>query len=190
MATVLDAGQYITELVPNVDKMKLYKLCYFAQGWNLAWTGRRLFPEDFQAWTYGPVPVELRNCTDPIANGNTIPFVPGGDSSELTVAEKRTIESIVDFYGKSRSFQLSFESHGLAWHEARGGLPNESRSSDVLQTATIRREFIEYLRSSEENPVAPRENLFPEHVTLEEGLSLADQVKETWKDSLALLATR
>lgn len=29
MATILDVGQYITELLPGVDKMKLYKLCYF-----------------------------------------------------------------------------------------------------------------------------------------------------------------
>lgn len=39
MANVYDVGQYITELVPTVDKMKLYKLCYFSQGWKLAWTG-------------------------------------------------------------------------------------------------------------------------------------------------------
>lgn len=32
MATILDVGQYITELLPSVDKMKLYKLCYFSQG--------------------------------------------------------------------------------------------------------------------------------------------------------------
>lgn len=31
MANVYDVGQYITELVPTVDKMKLYKLCYFSQ---------------------------------------------------------------------------------------------------------------------------------------------------------------
>lgn len=40
MATILDVGQYITELLPSVDKMKLYKLCYFSQGWHLAWTGK------------------------------------------------------------------------------------------------------------------------------------------------------
>ena len=32
MANVYDVGQYITELVPTVDKMKLYKLCYFPKG--------------------------------------------------------------------------------------------------------------------------------------------------------------
>lgn len=29
MSNVFDVGQLITELVPNVDKMKLYKLCFF-----------------------------------------------------------------------------------------------------------------------------------------------------------------
>ena len=32
MANVYDVGQYITELVPTVDTMKLYKLCYFPKG--------------------------------------------------------------------------------------------------------------------------------------------------------------
>ena len=48
MATILDVGQYITELLPGVDKMKLYKLCYFSQGWHLAWTGKPLFADEFE----------------------------------------------------------------------------------------------------------------------------------------------
>jgi uncharacterized phage-associated protein len=35
--------------------MKLQKLCYYAQGWWLAWTGAPLFPEDSQAWASGPI---------------------------------------------------------------------------------------------------------------------------------------
>lgn len=36
MATVYNVGQLITELVPSIDKMRLYKLCFFSQGWHLA----------------------------------------------------------------------------------------------------------------------------------------------------------
>ncbi|MER0092028.1 hypothetical protein [Corynebacterium sp. KPL2838] len=43
MADIFDVGQYITERIPNVDKLKLYKLCYFSQGWHLAWTGQPSF---------------------------------------------------------------------------------------------------------------------------------------------------
>ena len=43
MAHVKDAAQFITELTGGVDKLKLLKLCYFAHGWHLAWSGRTLF---------------------------------------------------------------------------------------------------------------------------------------------------
>lgn len=54
MAAILDIGQYITELLPGVDKMKLYKLCYFSQGWHLAWTGKPLFADEFEGWRHAP----------------------------------------------------------------------------------------------------------------------------------------
>ena len=64
MANVYDVGQYITELVPTVNTMKLYKLCYFSQGWKLAWTGCLLFQEPLQAWTNGPIPIALHKLDD------------------------------------------------------------------------------------------------------------------------------
>ena len=40
---------------PSCDKMKLHKLLYYVQGWSQAWTGRPLFQDAPEAWTYGPV---------------------------------------------------------------------------------------------------------------------------------------
>jgi uncharacterized phage-associated protein len=39
--------------------MKLQKLCYYAYGYHLAWEGRELFPEHFEAWANGPVSPSL-----------------------------------------------------------------------------------------------------------------------------------
>ncbi|MBQ1164076.1 DUF4065 domain-containing protein, partial [Streptomyces sp. A73] len=38
---------------------KLQKLCYFAYGYHLAWEGRPLFREPFEAWANGPVVYDL-----------------------------------------------------------------------------------------------------------------------------------
>ena len=95
MANVYDVGQYITELVPTVDTMKLYKLCYFSQGWKLAWTGCLLFQEPLQAWANGPIPIALRDRSK-----------PGGDATNLTDTELHTVESVVDFYGDKDSIDL------------------------------------------------------------------------------------
>ena len=115
MANVYDVGQYITELVPTVDTMKLYKLCYFSQGWKLAWTGCLLFQEPLQAWANGPIPVALRDRSK-----------PGGDATNLTTTELRTIESVVDVYRDKDSIELSELSRGKAWKEARRSLPDAS----------------------------------------------------------------
>ena len=121
MANVYDVGQYITELVPTVDTMKLYKLCYFSQGWKLAWTGCLLFQEPLQAWAHGPIPIALRDRSK-----------PGGDATNLTDTELHTVESVVDFYGDKDSIELSRLSRGKAWKEARRNLPDNAHSQEIL----------------------------------------------------------
>lgn len=191
MANVYDVGQYITELVPTVDKMKLYKLCYFSQGWNLAWTGRPLFKEPLQAWIKGPVPVALRDRSEPVAKEDwTIPHIPGGNSTNLTTAESRTVKSVVDFYSDKHAIELSEISHGKAWKEARRNLPDDAHSQEELSMTTMREEFTELLHSESNTPSYPLENQIPENYSPEAALAAIAKIKETWSGSLALLATR
>lgn len=190
MANVYDVGQYITELIPNVDKMKLYKLCYFSQGWNLAWTGRPLFKEPLQAWPKGPVPVALHVRSKPVAKDWAIPHIPGGDSANLTITELRTVESVVNFYSDKDSIELSKISHGKAWKEARRNLPDNAHSQEELSMTTMREEFTDLLHSESNTPSYPLENQIPENYSLETALATIAKIKETWSGSLALLATR
>ncbi|MER0091097.1 MULTISPECIES: Panacea domain-containing protein [unclassified Corynebacterium] len=120
MAEIFDVGQYITERIPNVDKLKLYKLCYFSQGWHLAWTGRPLFQAEFQAWRHGPVSRELHIQTWQVAGAENpwpVPYVPGGQSDNLSTYEREVVDSIIAFYGGVESTRLPDLSHGLAWNE-------------------------------------------------------------------------
>ena len=39
----------------DLSNLKLQKLLYYAQGWNLAKRGTPLFEEEIQAWSHGPV---------------------------------------------------------------------------------------------------------------------------------------
>jgi hypothetical protein len=191
MANVYDVGQYITELIPNVDKMKLYKLCYFSQGWNLAWTGRPLFKEPLQAWINGPVPVTLRDRSEPVAKEDwAVPHIPGGDSANLTIAELRTVESVVNFYSDKDSIELSKISHGKAWKEARRNLPDNARSQEELSMTTMREEFTDLLHSESNTPSYPLENQIPENYSPEAALAAITRIEKAWGGSLALLATR
>src|SRR6185369_5131439 len=45
-----------------ITNLKLQKLVYYAQAWNLALNdGRALFDDDFEAWVHGPVIFDLYN---------------------------------------------------------------------------------------------------------------------------------
>ena len=43
----------------TITPLKLQKILYYAQGYYLAINDVELFPEEFQAWTHGPVNEEI-----------------------------------------------------------------------------------------------------------------------------------
>ena len=178
MANVYDVGQYITELVPTVDTMKLYKLCYFSQGWKLAWTGCLLFQEPLQAWANSPIPIVLCDRSK-----------PGGDSTNLTTTELCTVESVVDFYRDKDFAELSRLSQSKAWKEARLSLPDNAHSQEVLSVTTMREEFTDLLHSTPNVPSCPPGALIPENYSLETALAAIAEIEKTWGGTLALLAT-
>ena len=64
MFTVKQIAKYFLALSdPKVgdiiSNLKLQKLCYYGQGFHLAFYGTRLFPNKIEAWTHGPVIREL-----------------------------------------------------------------------------------------------------------------------------------
>lgn len=185
MAHIRDVGQYIVELVPNVDKMKLYKLCYFSQGWSLAWTGQPLFDEPFEAWKKGPVPRALWQ-----KDVYSISEIPGGNSASLTTKAQEIIHRVVEFYQNYDSNELSELSHKKAWQEARRDIPVHAASREVLSLSTMREEFTDLLHSGTPVPVAPPHALIPENFSVEAMLAAAEEVEQVWGGALSLLADR
>lgn len=190
MSNILDAGQYVTELIPGVDKMKLYKICFFSQGWHLAWTGLPLFEGELQAWAKGPVPYDLRRSTEHVARGWTIPNVPGGDSSALSPFARATIESVVNFYSSLTSAELSDMSHGRAWQEARGSAADGEHCSNALSITTMRKEFTDLLHSGHPVPDSPSVPEVDHLPNFDHLLATAHEVEAEWQHTLSLLANR
>jgi len=128
--SVHDVAAYILKKCGGMSTMKLQKLCYYGQGWSLAWDGEPLFTEDVQAWANGPVCYEL-------FKGHRGQFSvskwPKGKSSRLSTDQKETLDAILDSYGQLTGQQLSEKSHGeRPWLEARGGLTRGAASSAVI----------------------------------------------------------
>lgn len=59
--TVFHVAKYILQHTGDITTMKLQKICYYCQAYNLAWTGKPLFPNKIYAWKNGPVCRELFN---------------------------------------------------------------------------------------------------------------------------------
>lgn len=136
MALVNDVARYILERQEDhVSTMKLQKLVYYAQAWNLVWDEKPLFNSRIEAWANGPVTRSLYVChrRQFTATVNMFP----GDSSNLTDAEKETIDAVLGAYGHLSGQQLSDLSHSeRPWLEAREGLANgESSDNEVSPDA-------------------------------------------------------
>ena len=53
MAGALDVAEFIRGEVPNLTRMKLHELVYYAQAWSLVWDGAPMFVERIEAWERG-----------------------------------------------------------------------------------------------------------------------------------------
>lgn len=137
MATVFDVAKYILLKKGVISTWKLHKLCYYSQAWHLAWTGRPIFEEDFEAWANGPVCPELfyahqgmfSICADDLSKG---------DVCCLTDDEKDSINVVLCDYGDMEPYDLRELSHGEApWKDARNGLPEGTKCRTIIRKESM-----------------------------------------------------
>src|ERR1022692_3095493 len=117
-AHVQDVAAYILGKQAPMTAMKLQKLCYYAYGYHLAWEGRRLFPEHFEAWANGPVsPVLYRLHRGQLTlESGDIP----GDPDALDRDERDSVDLVLSAYGDFSAHQLSQLTHReQPWLSAR-----------------------------------------------------------------------
>ena len=137
MASVFDVARYILHERGRMSTWKLQKLCYYSQAWHLAWTGRELFPEDFEAWANGPVcPVLFREHKGKfeVDEGD----LSRGDIAALTDDERETVDVVLDGYGSREPHDLRGQTHSEPpWIDARGGLPEGAKCDAVITKASM-----------------------------------------------------
>ena len=124
MASIFDVVDYIQSSVPDAQGMRLQRLCYYAQAWSLAQSGKPLFNEDFYAWTTGPVCLELI----------TSPLPYNGEADNLTAEQKYCINAMLARYGDKNARwleQLSLTEE--PWIEAH----KHNRECDGHRVATL-----------------------------------------------------
>ncbi|GIG93148.1 Panacea domain-containing protein [Plantactinospora endophytica] len=138
MARIEDVAAYVLDQRGPITAMKLQKLCYYAQAWNLVWEDQPLFDARIEAWANGPVITDLyrmhRGCFNLDAGDIT------GDADALTPEERETVDAVLDFYGGMTAHQLSDLTHREdPWQQAResAGLSPMDRGTAEITTAAM-----------------------------------------------------
>lgn len=134
MAKVHDIAAYIIHKLRPIDAMKLQKLLYYAQAWSLVWDDRPLFSARVEAWANGPV---VREVFKTYQGQYRISAATRGDKDALTKSERKTVDSILKFYGAKTGFYLSQLTHReRPWKDARKGLaPGELGDREITLAA-------------------------------------------------------
>lgn len=95
-----------------ISNLKLQKLVYYAQGFVMALTGRKLFDEPIEAWEHGPVVRELyneyrRNGATPITKPENINYDTLSQHPELM----EILDEVYQVYGQFSAWRLRDMTH-------------------------------------------------------------------------------
>ncbi len=100
------------ELISN---LKLQKLLYYVQGFNLAIMEKPLFSENIEAWQYGPVVREVYFHFKSFGAGN-IRLKSNFDLPQMTIDEEKLFNEVMTEYGKYSAVRLMEMTHEeLPW---------------------------------------------------------------------------
>ena len=116
-ATVHQVADYFLTRSGPLTHMKLQKLCYYAQGFYLAFRREPLFGEPLRAWAYGPV---VRELWDRFRYTRSFLDIPEDSGAEAFTPEQRKFLGIVlARFGEYPAIELSRMTHEEApWRDA------------------------------------------------------------------------
>jgi len=146
--TALDVAKWFVnaadyEAGDAMTHLKVQKLIYYAQGWALALLGTSLFDEDLEAWAHGPVAQSVWKQF----KGFGYEALPRQKiTRKIEGRANRLLESINREYGIYTAKRLEYMTHKEApWRDARGDLPKEARTNEVI-SKTAMRKFFEHVQ--------------------------------------------
>lgn len=130
MANAHDVAAYILRERGPMDTWKLQKLAYYSQAWHLTWEGEPLFADRIEAWANGPVVPTLYQGH---RGEYKVERWPRGRISNLTKAERESIDAVLRHYGRMTGYALREQSHQEPpWRDARAGLLPGERGNSVI----------------------------------------------------------
>lgn len=124
------------EVGDGITNLKLQKLLYYAQGFNLAINEEPLFNEEIRAWTYGPVVPEVYGQYK--GGGAQAIAVPDEEVS-LGEEEKDLVLNVWKVYGQFSAWRLKEMTHEEPpWRDTpRNGVITHDKLKDFFATLVV-----------------------------------------------------
>lgn len=120
--------KHIHKQDPNMGWLKLQKILYYVQGYSLAWTGQRPFPETPEAWRNGPV--------YPVVRSDAQAAYPQARNADVSILSENTIAIVDAVLNRFRDYtgqKLADRTHHeMPWVRARAGIPAQAASREPL----------------------------------------------------------
>ena len=140
MPQIDDVVSYILNAMGSITSVKLQKLLYYSQAWSLVWDEAPLFPEEVEAWAQGPV---VRAVYDKHPDFRMIGSWPCGDLDTLDVAQRETVDSVLEYYGgKSSQWLVALTKRERPWIDARSDLAYDALSAVVITHAAMAEYYV------------------------------------------------
>jgi len=121
-----------TEDQKGLDKLKLQKLLYYAQAWNLVLNKEPLFSEKIEAWVHGPVVPEVYTEYKDFDFSKPSKEILE-EKLNFTEKQKKVLDSVWEIYGKYDGSYLEVLTHNeTPWQEARENLLPAESSNNII----------------------------------------------------------
>ena len=115
MISCKDVANYFLSLTDEdsgelISNLRLQKLVYYAQGFHLAIFDTPLFPENIEAWTYGPVIPNLYHEYKDYGQ-RSIPAPEDFDVSKYDSQTKDLLDEVYNVFGQFSAWKLADMTH-------------------------------------------------------------------------------
>lgn len=127
------------EVGDTITHLKLQKLVYYAQGFNLAITGQPLFDDEIVAWEHGPVAPDLYNNYREYGSNPIPPLEAGSVDDKFTAEQLEILDEVHELYGQFSAWKLRNLTHeDKTWIDAHpNGIITHDAMKDYFKTLLV-----------------------------------------------------
>ena len=140
----IELAKYILAKVGDTNHLKLQKLVYYVEAYHLAYFGKSIICDEFEAWLHGPVSRKIWDRLKPIANVyDNVRLKKLDDRDNLAIVKsfKKTItaeqveliDDILGEFSKRSAYYLECLTHSeQPWKTARTGYADADKCEETI----------------------------------------------------------